>query len=224
MPFISSFDEGCTPDFHDFDKKYAETWLYLEFKNGPNGFYYYSHKAHSPIGTKVGFLKDQCAVYVREKDDPDIKVSVTIPEYGYFNSNVHKGAYLFNRVAARQYKRGICSDNIVIQSPMLNIQPQRRYRRASYIDSTVLQEALDKNFVDFESAIDKLDTKLSVAVSSMFAISRSWYDERPFLWMYYNVVGLIDTKNKTVLVDPNFKQEVLDLLRGTQWKMSTYGT
>lgn len=213
--FVGRFDESCLPNMEEFDKRYKGTYVWVEREDKEGDYFKYTNNAYSPSGIKLIFENSKGKVITSEYTKTNI--SVRLPETGYFNPTNISCAYLFTRKPARQFKRGISSDNIRMYSPLRNKVAIQKIPTS--IGGEYLKDALLKNFMSLDNALRCLNNRVSVALNSMFAISLSWLDDRPFLWFYDNIVGLINVEKQIIQVNKLYLQEVKDLIEGTVWKL-----
>jgi hypothetical protein len=188
----------------EMDKKYTNTYLLLITKSGEERVVYYQ-------GHHDGFhlFKDGDGVTIRLRQDTDHRVICSFPERKLFN---HNGMALeFTRLPNRQYRRGICKDNVKIYSP-IRLMINGDGHPWSY---EILSNALNSTYpACCEEAIKELqsETAISVALSEKFMISlsiESKYNKRLHLFYMNKVIGYFE-KDTFYIKHKVFQQEVLD--------------
>jgi hypothetical protein len=131
-----------------------------------------------------------------EKDAPAPEVEFILPKKSYFNIPAGGAALLF-RIPARQYRRGICADNVNIlglNNGTFFVHPINHETIGWYIQKP--------QFFGF----GKRDT--SYAVSRRMAV-----DEGGRIYVDQNHIGTINYAKNEILVQALFIPEVYDILR-----------
>ena len=190
----------------EMKKKYENTYLLLIkpdeteeivcYKGFHDGFHYF---------------RDELGVDIKLRHETKTRIICAFPERRLFNSN--KIALEFIRLPHRQYRRGICKDNVQIYSPVRKIWNNDSHPW----DSKVLREAIFPQYPsNIEEALDKLNKKeiLSIALNDKFMLSLNWSaNKQNLLFLFYSnkVIGTVEN-NKLKIGHQLFKQEILDNL------------
>lgn len=225
--FISSFDESCLTTMEEFNKRYLHTWLFIN-----DNYYYYQQEAFA--GEEVKLIFSNLSEKIVVDTFNDLSIDVKMPPFGYFNHAECSQALLFLRKPVRQFKRGISyGENCYVETFLdghISGNLSRKLPKGTrcLADpnspklSVIFKDALLGNYVsNLDQALFSLQKRYSTAMSPLFVVCRPLVrgDDRPVLFMLKNIVGFINTFNKTIEVEKNFIQEVLDLVKGTQWKI-----
>lgn len=130
-----------------------------------------------------------------EHDAPAPDIEFILPRKSYFNTN--KGAMLLERIPARQYRRGVCMDNVHIQL----------LKDGAFHNQGVGLELLDKYvrkpaFTGF-TGVD----------GPSYAVSRRIAVEKTKVYVDQTPIGTINYQNKRVNVIPLFIPELEQVLR-----------
>jgi len=154
------------------------------------------------------FFKDELGVDIKLRHETDYKVVCMFPERRLFN---HEGVALeFIRLPNRQYKRGVCKDNVRIYSPVRAIWQTDGHPWSL----TTLRSALYPEYpATCQEAIDKLKKNeiVSIALNEKFMLSLSFTTAKNAFYLFYcnKVIGTFE-KDVFYIKHPLFKQEVLD--------------
>lgn len=138
------------------------------------------------------------------------QLTLEIPDSGYFNYNGF-ALYLF-KVPARQWRRGMCSENCELYNPFRRLFKESVYRPMFGI--TTANSIFKKNYKSPEQAIELLSTKklASCALNRTLALSKSpMVDKSLLLWYKTNPVGLVH-HDKFYVLDELHEQEITDEL------------
>lgn len=191
----------------EMSKKYLNTFLVLKSKNSNNPLVV-CYKGHED-----GFFVfvDEHGMKIILNHDTDVEIINMFPERCLFNSN--KVALEFVRMPNRQYKRGMCKDNVQIYSPVRKTMDGRAYNWNIKTIKDALFPVYPKNC---EEAIEALANKdvASIAINPTFMLSQSITNNTKtkriyHLWFSNKVIGYWE--KGTVHIKHNlFKQEVLD--------------
>lgn len=186
-------------------KKYENTYLILIKPDSKEELVYYK-------GFHDGFhlFKDELNVDLKIRHETNTRIICAFPERRLFNSN--KMALEFIRLPARQYRRGICKDNVRIYSPV-----RQMWNNDNYLwTMETLKHAIFPVYpVNIEEAVQKLQKKecVSIALNAKFMVSLNFATNAKkdlFFLFYCNCcIGSIES-NVVKVGHPLFKQEVLD--------------
>ena len=186
-------------------KKYENTYLVLIKPDNTQEVVLYK-------GFHEGFhlFKDLLGVTLKFRHETDNQIICSFPERRLFNSN--KLALEFIRLPHRQYRRGICKDNISIYSTVRQLWGIEGHAWSM----ETLQHALFPTYpLNIEEAIKSLQNTecVSVALNDKFMLSLNFTNNNnksQFPLFYSNkCIGHITNKTVT-LGHPLFKQEILD--------------
>lgn len=196
-----SFNKEMAID--EMRKKYDQTYLVLSQDSGKETVVLY-------CGYADGFhhFRDEQQVPIKLKHETNYKIICKFPERCLFN---YKGQALeFVRSPRRQYKRGICKDNVSIYSPIRQYWTQESH---PWTHSTIVS-ALYPQYPDCcETAIKQLNDKqvISVALNPKFMLTLSFTKNSEVFYLFYCNVVIGEFQNETFKIKhPLFKQEVLD--------------
>lgn len=190
----------------EMSKKYLNTFLILKPKEGPPLVACYK-------GFEDNFFifYDKHGIKIQLAYETDMEIINKFPERCLFNSN--NTALEFVRQPARQYKRGICKDNIIIYSPVKKLFESRNH---TWTISTLTHALFPEYPQTCEEAIQKLQDRqvTAIALNPTFMISQSITNnaktKRIFhLWFSNKVIGYWE-RNTFYIMHDLFKQEVLD--------------
>lgn len=139
----------------------------------------------------------------------ECEITFPFPKVGYFNHDSY--AVLFQRLPARRYKRGICSENSVMEIPYKAFYPIN-----VAINEETLTEAFNVSYAPLYNAVDALDKGeiASVALSNTLAIGLSpstkvkeyviWFLAKPIATYSRGIIRIRETQ---------FTQEVVDYIK-----------
>ncbi len=188
----------------EMDKKYTNTYLVLQTKDGQEHVVIYKG-AHD----RFHHFTDVDGVTIRLTQETEHKVICVFPERKLFNS---AGMALeFIRLPNRQYRRGICKDNVKIYSPVREMVN----RDGHPWNIHTLQDALYATYPQTcVEAIEQLCKQeiLSIALSEKFMLSLSIEHgaaSRLHLFYMNKLIGYF-LKDTFFIKHLMFKQEVFD--------------
>lgn len=217
MKYIGSFDNSLLREVAEFEKRYTNTWLYIEQPGKIADFFMFKKAGEG----KYKFWNPEYG-YITLNEETEVTVSCVYPPLGFFNTG--SGFAHFQRYPERQWKRAPCQNNCVVRQRHLTMRASNNIA----VDYTKLQDALKGNFgpknltqcIDNILAMTKVVDKVDgCALNRQWAVSISptslgyndfllWYMNLPVATMS---IGVIDTR----LYNPMVKQEIMDLLRDT---------
>jgi hypothetical protein len=196
-----SFNKDMAID--EMRKKYENTHLVLIKPDGSENLVTYK-------GYSEGFhwFRDELDVHLKLRHETECKIVCVFPERRLFNSG--KLAYEFVRLPNRQYRRGICKDNVRIYSPVRMIWNDG----GNSWNLPVLRDALYPQYPHCaEEAIKQLDEHqvISIALSDKFMLSLSFTTKKDcyYLWYCNKCIGSFQ-KGVFQVEHKLFTQEVLD--------------
>lgn len=225
--FIGEFDDSMLQNMEEFDKRYKNSYLLIESEKNTNYYCYQDHAFTPSENLKLRFYNKEAGNVFVNSFNGKQKVSVRLPEVGYFNVPHLGVAYIFNRRPTRQFRRGLCSENFTIHTPLDMVLATIKLNIRNRLGGDFLIYALEKHFLPLNKVLsmfeeDSFSTK-SAAISNTFALSKSHLEneERPLLWFLKNIIGFVDNKKKEMEVLPFYKQEVIDLMANedTTWHL-----
>jgi len=196
-----SFNKDMAID--EMRKKYENTHLILINPDESETIVIYK-------GYSEGFhyFKDELNVDIKLRHETKTRLVCAFPERRLFN--MENQALEFIRLPLRQYRRGICKDNVRIYSPL----------RALYSKDghpwTIkhLKQALYPQYPqNVSEALDKLAKRevLSIALNEKFMLSLSFTNKPDHIYVWYcNVCIGYFYKNTFTIEHKLFVQEVLD--------------
>ena len=184
-------------------KKYEHTYLVLSTPEGNETVVRYN-------GYNDGFhqFNDEFDMHIRLKHETQYKVACKFPERCLFNHN-HL-ALEFVRKPLRQYKRGICKDNIHIYSPVRDIWSMDG---RTWTHKTIKDALFPQYPENCEEAIKLLESRsvISIALNSKFMLSLSISNNPKVFYLYYCNVLIGEFEDGCFKVKhPLFKQEIMD--------------
>lgn len=192
----------------EFIAKYEGAWVFANPQSGSKDLYNIievktpTNKAPQIVlwNPKVG------ALYINLQTD--IEIDFSMPVIGFFN---HKGRALASkRVAARQWKRGICSSNFQIDGGAFNVLFGAGIKEKMEYDT--LMSAFFPSYPTATEAIKKLQLgeAQSVAISPNFAITLPCTDTEEHLLVVIcrqGVIGAIRNGKEFKLTNDIFTNE-----------------
>ena len=134
------------------------------------------------------------------------------PPTGLFNHRGY-GIYLF-KVPARQWRRGLCSENHELYNPFSCLFNERVYKPIFGLG--VAQSIFNPSYVKIENAIETLNqlkNSYSIAISNKLMLSKSpsSLKNECLLWYKTIPIGTIQ-QHQCYIEDPLYEQEVCDEL------------
>ena len=144
--------------------------------------------------------------------DSSLALDYTFPKVRVFE---YDGlVYSFERMPARQWSRGVNTQNSRISSSLIQNEIEYNHELLTAAWNSYPESNLIK-------ACEKLKDPMNLAISltDRFWISESITDILPMLWYNKSIIGLIDIPNKKLLVQfPPILQEIQDYLVFTNQK------
>jgi len=212
----------------EFEKRYLETYLYLEFPNKvtESGFFYLSGvKNRDSTNPLLEFSNENWNIVVSPLSD--VIITARWPESGLFNYK--NTIYIFNKIPQRQWKRGVSSGNSEIRNVGASLA-QATGRIYYRLDSEILNAAVKEEYPKtIEDACFNLrySNNIGLAFSREFSIFISPFkpgkDMNEFLLTRNETpVGLIFLGEKKIQIMNEFlQQEIKDLIttEGSLWKL-----
>lgn len=187
----------------EMKKKYENTHLILIKPDGSEILVTYKG-----FTDDLHYFKDELNVYIKVRHETNYRIVCIFPERRLFNTD--KAALEFIRLPNRQYRRGICKDNVRIYSPVRELWSSE----GSSLNLSTLRDALYPKYPSCaEEAIQKLETKqvISIALNDKFMISLSFTTKKEhfYLWYCNKCIGYFH-KDMFKIEHKLFTQEVLD--------------
>jgi len=161
---------------------------------------------------KVGVLHLESADYgaiTINLGSPDHSLSFRYPQSGVFQHGAF--AAMFRRIPARQWKRGICTDNSYLDTTVRRVTGTRV---ALGLDS--LKSAFEHKTYTKDEALEILNQRKarSVALRDNFSISLSPTVNKDHLLLFWdNVIGRCDSEGKVTVFDDPFAADVNEVMK-----------
>lgn len=233
--YIGSFDDSMLPDKNEFAKRYSGSLLMLEGEKVPKGLYKFQGFGYALGETKYIFTGLEGKLFLNEKTDAS--VSVVYPKRGAFN--VPHVCMYAARVPSRQWKRGLCSDNVKVFNLVQG-------RKAKAIVAKHTEAALGlPNFYDslteailnrwypgtIEEAVSSLKDgdRLSITLDGAWSLSLPWCNKQGNgfpLFYHLNIVG--ELNENVFRVEEHLIYDLMDDLIHFgdfyKWKIESYGS
>ena len=195
---------GKNMSIDEMNKKYQNTFLILKTQKDEKEiivqYLGYQDDYHQ--------FKDEFGMRIILKHETEQQVICKFPERCLFNHELV--AYEFVRLPTRQYKRGICSDNATIYSPV------RHFFDSKKITWTIkhLKNALFPWYpTNCQEALETLTSqqRLSIAISPQFMLTQPLTSDKHKYWLFFSnkLIGYFE-KDIFYIKHRLFKQEVLD--------------
>lgn len=128
-----------------------------------------------------------------EDDAPPPEVEFILPRKGFFNAN--GAAHMLYRIPARQYKRGVCSDNTAILKLTAGGNFDEQEVNIQVLTAYVEKQAY-RGFGEHGLSSYAVSRRIAVAANNMIFIDRVR-------------VGSVDFKDKAIVLgQPLFQQEI----------------
>lgn len=194
---------GKDMSIDEMKKKYENTYLILQKANGEEAVVLYKG-----FDGKYHQFRDEMDVLLKFTHETDAKIICKFPERCMFNSE--QMALEFLRLPTRQYRRGICKENIRIYSPVRNLWNGDSH---AWTMKTLIHALYPKYPSCCEEAIKELvgQNVVSIALNEHFFLSQSVTSRKEQFMLFFSnkVIGYFE-KDTFVIKHPLFKQEVLD--------------
>jgi len=187
----------------EMNKKYSNTHLVLIKPDGKELLVTYKG-----FSDGFHFFKDELNVDIKLRHETDVRIACVFPERRLFN--IKGQALEFIRLPHRQYKRGICKDNIKIYSPVRQLWSTDGHPW----NLTTLREALYPKYpASSEEALKQLTEQkcISIALNDKFMLSQSFTNKKDhfYLWYCNKCIGFFH-KDIFKIEHKLFTQEILD--------------
>jgi hypothetical protein len=185
----------CTPsNWRDIQRYYEGT--YVKFQEFGDTLFWIQRVRESEI---TGKNEDGEEFILHLHESAPYTLDYLLPSKAVFQKG--DNAFMLQRVPARQYKRGLCADNVQI----LNLTNQEKQN----IGFPLLKAFVNKQtYMSLEDAIWGKHTKRAVALSS-----RMWFD-RPSGVLYADLyaIGSVNREVRIMQINPLFREEVRPLV------------
>lgn len=196
-----SFNKDMAID--EMRKKYENTYLILIKEDGTETLVMYKQ-----FHDGFHYFKDELNIDIKLRHETKTRIVCTFPERRLFNAD--KLALEFIRRPVRQYKRGICKENVSIYSPIRHLWGQDNH---PWTPKTIQQALYPVYPASAKEAIEKLNNKecVSIALNDKFMLSLSitrGYNGF-YLWYCNKCIGTFQ-KDVFKIEHKLFTQEVLD--------------
>lgn len=196
-----SFNKDMAID--EMRKKYENTYLILIKEDGTETIVMYKQ-----FHDGFHYFKDELNIDIKLRHETKTRIVCAFPERRLFNTD--KLALEFIRRPIRQYKRGICKENVSIYSPIRHLWGQENY---PWTPKTIQQALYPVYPASAKEAIEKLNNKeyVSIALNDKFMLSLSITHGYPgfYLWYCNKCIGTF-YKDVFKIEHKLFTQEVLD--------------
>ncbi len=196
-----SFNKDMAID--EMRKKYENTYLILIKEDGTETVVMYKQ-----FHDNFHYFKDELNIDIKLRHETKTRIVCAFPERRLFNTD--NLALEFIRRPVRQYKRGICKENVSIYSPIRHLWGQENHL---WTLKTVQQALYPVYPASAKEAIEKLNNKkcVSIALNDKFMLSLSitrGYNGF-YLWYCNKCIGTFQ-KDVFKIEHKLFTQEVLD--------------
>jgi len=196
-----SFNKDMAID--EMRKKYENTYLILIKEDGTETIVMYKQ-----FHDGFHYFKDELNIDIKLRHETKTRIMCAFPERRLFNTD--KLALEFIRRPIRQYKRGICKENVSIYSPIRHLWGQENY---PWTPKTIQQALYPVYPASAKEAIEKLNNKeyVSIALNDKFMLSLSITHGYTgfYLWYCNKCIGTFH-KDVFKIEHKLFTQEVLD--------------
>ena len=189
----------------EMNKKYLNTYLVFIGSTGAETVVYYGgYNGEHHVFT------DAYGTVIKLKHETDQQIACKFPVRRLFN---YKGIALeFVRRPNRQFRRGICKDNVHIYSPVRRLHQSDGHPWEHATIEAALNPVYPKTC---EEAIKQLDGKeiLSIALNDKFMLSQNIARDCKRYYLFYqtSIIGYFE--NEVFKIEHKlFSQEVLDNL------------
>jgi hypothetical protein len=179
-------------NYVDIDKYYNKTYIKLE-EFGDRLFYIQGVSSEKVFGLD----EDQTYFELLLGDEYPYTVNFILPHKAIFQ---HKDSvYMLQRIPARQYRRGLCSDN----TQMMNVITGLRID----INFTTLKSFITKQpYLSFKQAFEYKGKAQHLTLTSRMSFNRRTGE----IYMDFRIIAHYDrTKRSITLVNKNFAQEIM---------------
>lgn len=191
----------------EFIRKYRQTFLWLTTPTGVRSLVLFSE------------YNEELGLYYLKGEDYTVKIAhntKAVLEGGFPSTKLINSGNTFLwfcRIPARQYKKGVCSDNCIFYSPVHNSYWASLSR---YHNHKNIEEAFCPTYYDYDVAVEMLKndkTRIGVAMDSNFALSlHPVSNDKLLLW--YQMYQIAEINNNVISVFNSMLQvEVQDFLR-----------
>lgn len=182
----------------EMEKKYNGCFLFL--KDPKERLFLVQYKGWDG---NCHLFKDEHGATLAVRHETEYEVLCMHPEKKVFN---HKDRVLISySLPLRQYKRGICRDNLMIANPTRQLWEDK-----NLLSIETLHSAFFNRYYTLEEMLILLQEKkiLSGAISSKFSFAQSHTNKPGFyLWFYDIPIGYLE-KNVVEILHPMFEQEI----------------
>lgn len=195
----------------DLKQRYEGTYVWVTFPKSKEESLFRVDQITAAVKEPVLTMSNKEHGTISVNYDTSCELSFRFPDVGYswFDGTI---ALYFRRLSARRWKRGVCGDNSQFATPYSDFYPLR-----AHVNEATLLTAFKPKFPSWEQALKVLSsgTVLSVPVSNRIALGLSptsqitgnimWFDMKP--------IAVVSDRDKIVLKESCFQQEVLDYLK-----------
>lgn len=181
----------------DFRRRYEGTYVFVEFPNSAKEELFRVDSIEDSDAT-VGILCLSSDDYgkIRLNFATDHRILFKYPPIGVFQNG--NQAYLFRRLPARQYARGICAGNSEIV-PVTGLIK----RHPNGLNFQTVKNAFIGKTYTFREAVAMLESKkfMSVALADGFSLSLSPTAQEGYLMFYFDIpVAWVNLKGELSIV------------------------
>lgn len=196
------FNDG--QQIEEMAKKYLNTYLFVAPNKDSRGklciYRGYNGDFHQ--------FTDEVDGLIKLSQTTDVEVQCIFPNKGLFNDG-RRMLYL-THLPNRQFKRGICKENVRIFDPVYYYVTKKEN---NILDIKRLNNAFKREYPSCKEAIDLLvsNQAASVAISKDIGFSLSAAKNFKFFHVFYHdcIIGTTDGKKLNVQ-NPVFMQEIID--------------
>lgn len=207
--WIGRFDDSMLENTDEFDKRYRDTFLFVRVESLGKMLMY----CRGTDSGKVVFNNDTLGE-ISLTSMTDVEVTSEYPERGLFQFG--KECLLIQKIPDRQWKRGPCSKNMQIRSPVRALVDK-------YPLLPVTMEVMESSYRGRDTVLRLLDTInmfkkggcISVRLNNDWFISLPPKNSQSYVLWYRNNPCSTVIPGKRILVskNPYLKQELLDFAK-----------
>jgi hypothetical protein len=190
--------------FEDFDRKYQGSFVQVAFTGKqPELFQLRRIVNDNSKFPKLELQSDKLGTILLNYNT-SARILFKVPQATYVQNG--KDVVFFHRMAERQWKRGIHSNNVRFVNPRSNWELMSGGR--AYLDFQLIREAFNPKFATLDEAIQLIDAKKysGVALSRNMAIVKPGRRDTKVLFYRLAPIGTVD--NNGNINAPDFETEI----------------
>ena len=211
-----------SPDkiYAEFAKKYVGTYLFLSKEGGKKTPVYVEDTFKTDDGARWLSLllpNGEGSAKIRfDSGFSDVSLDAWMPDAQYINIPESNDVVWFTRIPARQYKKGLSSENVrCVSLKTKMIYSELKQHRL--LDFDILSALLNPVYPQFSEAVAKLLDKnnktVCVALSPNFALMIHPQTEDKLILLHREFYAADIHENTFVVTNTSLRQEVGDFLR-----------